>query len=112
MNNLLRLANDMGSQDRRFQYSAKFLRQQLGFETSATAALVLETESFFGTTSTSIAFGSEASIFTHIADEVIVFGPGDMQTAHSDRECVPISELNAAAAYLLKMMAVSRPGGR
>jgi len=40
-----------------------------------------------------ISFGSEASRVTRIADEVIVIGPGDMRTAHSDRECVPIAEL-------------------
>jgi len=40
-----------------------------------------------------ISFGSEASRVTRIADEVIVIGPGDMRTAHSDRECVPIVEL-------------------
>jgi acetylornithine deacetylase len=40
-----------------------------------------------------ISFGSEASRIARIADEVIVIGPGDMRTAHSDRECVPITEL-------------------
>jgi len=40
-----------------------------------------------------ISFGSEASRLARIADEVIVIGPGDMRTAHSDRECVPIAEL-------------------
>lgn len=40
-----------------------------------------------------ISFGSEASRLAKIADEVIVIGPGDMHTAHSERECVPIAEL-------------------
>ncbi len=40
-----------------------------------------------------ISFGSEASRLAQIADEVIVIGPGDMHTAHSDRECVPVEEL-------------------
>jgi|CZKL01.1.fsa_nt_gi acetylornithine deacetylase len=42
---------------------------------------------------TGISFGSEASRLARIAEEVIVIGPGDMHSAHSDRECVPIAEL-------------------
>ncbi len=40
-----------------------------------------------GRAATSIPFGSEASLLASVAEEVIVFGPGDMQTAHSSREC-------------------------
>lgn len=40
-----------------------------------------------------ISFGSEASRLARVADEVIVIGPGDMHSAHSDRECVPLAEL-------------------
>ncbi len=47
-----------------------------------------------------ISFGSEASRLARIADEVIVIGPGDMRTAHSDRECVPIAELDLWTAVL------------
>jgi acetylornithine deacetylase len=43
-------------------------------------------------------------LLADVADEVIVFGPGDMQTAHSNRECVPISELDAAVECLKAMM--------
>ena len=42
---------------------------------------------------TGISFSSEASHIARIAREVIVVGPGDMHTAHSDRECVPVAEL-------------------
>ena len=34
----------------------------------------------------------------------IVFGPGDMRTAHSSRECVPLAELDAAVACLDSLM--------
>lgn len=43
---------------------------------------------------TGISFGSEASRLARIADEVIVIGPGNMRTAHSDRECVPLADLD------------------
>ncbi len=51
-----------------------------------------------------ISFGSEASRLAKIADEVIVIGPGDMHTAHSDRECVPIAELDEWTATLRKLI--------
>lgn len=72
------------------------VREQVGFETSAEASLVRQIEAYTGQAATSIAFGSEASILAALADEVVVFGPGDMATAHSDRECVPCLELDAA----------------
>jgi len=40
-----------------------------------------------------VSFGSEATRLAAVAEEVIVIGPGDMHTAHSDRECVPVAEL-------------------
>ncbi len=42
---------------------------------------------------TGISFSSEAARVAAIADEVVVLGPGDMRTAHSERECVPHNEL-------------------
>jgi acetylornithine deacetylase len=52
---------------------------------------------------TGISFGSEASRIARVADEVIVMGPGDMHTAHSDRECVPAAELVEWTAVLGKL---------
>jgi acetylornithine deacetylase len=80
------------------------LRQQAGFETSADAALVRSIETLTGRPAISIPFGSEASIFAPIAEEVVVFGPGDMRTAHSSRECVPVAELDEAVACLSSLM--------
>jgi acetylornithine deacetylase len=84
------------------------LRTQTGFETSQNAALVQSLERLASRSATSIPFGSEASLLAPIAQEVIVFGPGDMRTAHSDRECVPISELEEAVVILGTLM---RNGG-
>lgn len=41
-----------------------------------------------------VSFGSEASRIARVAQEVVVMGPGDMHTAHSERECVPVAELD------------------
>jgi acetylornithine deacetylase len=51
-----------------------------------------------------ISFGSEASRLARIADEVIVIGPGDMRSAHSNRECVPIDELARWTGVLTALM--------
>jgi acetylornithine deacetylase len=80
------------------------LRQQEGFETSATAPLVRLMETLTGRAAISIPFGSEASLLSTVAEEVVVFGPGDMQTAHSSRECVPLSELDEAVHCLQSLM--------
>ena len=53
-----------------------------------------------------ISFGSEASRIARIAGEVIVIGPGDMRTAHSDRECVPIAELEIWTRVLGELICV------
>jgi acetylornithine deacetylase len=80
------------------------LRQQSGFETNQTASLVQTIESLTSRPATSIPFGSEASLLSAIAEEIVVFGPGDMRTAHSDRECVPIAELEAATTIIKTLM--------
>jgi acetylornithine deacetylase len=51
-----------------------------------------------------ISFGSEASRVARIADEVIVIGPGDMRSAHSERECVPIAELELWTSVLRRIL--------
>ena len=51
-----------------------------------------------------ISFGSEASRVARVADEVIVIGPGDMRSAHSERECVPIAELDLWTSVLRQIL--------
>jgi acetylornithine deacetylase len=57
-------------------------------------------ENLTGRAPIAIPFGSEASVFASIAKEIVVFGPGDMRTAHSPRECVPVSELQEAVCTI------------
>jgi acetylornithine deacetylase len=87
-----------------FHAEIKLLRRQPGFETSADAPLVRTAEALTGRSAISIPFGSEASIFSPLAEEVVVFGPGDMRTAHSSREYVPIAELEQAVDCLTALM--------
>lgn len=90
--------------DQRFECELKVLRQQAGFETSEDSSLVRSTVGMTGLAATSIPFGSEAGVFAATAEEIIVFGPGDMRTAHSDRECVPLVELDGAVRVLSRLM--------
>jgi acetylornithine deacetylase len=84
--------------------SLDILREQAGFETAADSPLVRLVERVTGKQATSIGFGSEASAWSAIAEEVVVFGPGDMRSAHSDRECVSVTELNIATQAVRGLM--------
>jgi acetylornithine deacetylase len=102
---ILRMAADQRRKsDPSFIYEIKILRRQPGFETSSNASLVTRLCDLAKREATSIPFGSEASLLGSIAEEVVVFGPGDMRTAHSRRECVPVKELEEAVSILSALM--------
>ncbi len=103
-----RIAETLRSVDPDFQFTFQILRQQTGFESAAGSKLVRSIEASTGRAATSIPFGSEASLLASVAEEVIVFGPGDMQTAHSSRECVPLSELDEAVSCLQSLIKRNR----
>ena len=99
-----KIADALRGEDPDFRYSLHILRQQTGFESAANSQLVRSVQTLTGRTATSIPFGSEASLMATVAEEVIVFGPGDMETAHSNRECVPLTELDEAVNCLQSLM--------
>jgi acetylornithine deacetylase len=101
---MLKIAGALRSADPDFQYEFRVLRQQVGFESSASSRLVQSIEALSGRAATSIPFGSEASLMASVVEEAVVFGPGDMKTAHSSRECVPLNELDEAVNYLQSLM--------
>lgn len=98
------IAENLQQADPGFRCELQVTRQQPGFETSANSVLVRSIESLTERPATSIPFGSEASLFASIAEEVVVFGPGDMQTAHSNRECIPLDQLGETVAILKSLM--------
>ena len=71
----------------------EILRSEPGFSPKSSGPLQQRLAKLISQTPVGISFGSEASRLSRIAEEVIVIGPGDMQTAHSNRECVPVAEL-------------------
>jgi acetylornithine deacetylase len=69
------------------------LRAESGFAPAPQGRLQERLSALLTQKPTGISFGSEASRVARISDEVIVIGPGDMRTAHSNRECVSVAEL-------------------
>ena len=101
-----KIAEKLRAADPDFRWKLNVTRQQSGFETRADSQLVRSMETLTGRQATSIPFGSEASLLAGMAEEAVVFGPGNMQTAHSNRECVPLSELEEAGG-ILKLLMIS-----
>jgi acetylornithine deacetylase len=80
------------------------LRAEPGFSPAAQGRLLRRLAGLLSEEPVGISFGSEASRMARIADEVIVIGPGDMRSAHSNRECVPIAELETWTDVLMKLI--------
>jgi acetylornithine deacetylase len=99
-----RIGRELQQSDPAFRFAFKILRQQLGFETPGDASLVRAMEELTGRAPIAIPFASEASVFASLAEEIVVFGAGDMRTAHSPRECVPIAELHEAVRCIKALM--------
>jgi acetylornithine deacetylase len=112
------LAHRLQVEDPRVRIHVEQLRAEHGFAPAANGPLLKRLTALSGQpatgtlagqlrTPTGISFGSEASRLARIADEVIVIGPGDMHTAHSDRECVPTAELEEWTETLRALLASS-----
>ena len=99
-----RLALDTQALHHRARVTVEPLRAEAGFAPVKAGQLREKLAELAGSEVTGISFGSEASRVARIADEVIVMGPGDMHTAHSERECVPVRELEEWTAILSKLM--------
>jgi acetylornithine deacetylase len=80
------------------------MRAEPGFAAGG-GDLARSLERLLDTRSTGISFSSEASRVAAIAGEVVVLGPGDMRTAHSERECVPREELERWTEAIEQLLA-------
>jgi acetylornithine deacetylase len=80
------------------------LRAEAGFEPAVAGRLRACLAELLANEPVGISFGSEASRVARIAQEVIVIGPGDMRTAHSERECVPTAELEVWTHTLASLL--------
>jgi acetylornithine deacetylase len=80
------------------------LRMDPPFEPSATQNLSALVESLANRTAATVAFGSEAAHMRPVIDEIIVFGPGDMGTAHQTGEHVSVANLDQCVRILLALI--------
>jgi len=92
LQSITKIAEQMRADDPAFKSEIKVLRQQAGFETVGDSHLVRSIERLTQRSATSIPFALKLVCSPRLPKEIVVFGPGDMQTAHSRRECVPLSE--------------------
>lgn len=101
------IVEQLRSEDPDFACEIQVLRQQAGFATSEDSPLVRRWTQLSGRSAVAVPFSTEAPWLAALAEDVIVAGPGDMRTAHSDRERVPLSELDECVACLREL--VTRP---
>jgi acetylornithine deacetylase len=95
--------------DEDLEFEIQILREQPGFEGITNSDLVRRIESSSGKKPVALSFGSEAGVFSRITDDIVVFGPGDMRTAHSNLECVPIAELGKCVTCLKELITAPQP---
>jgi acetylornithine deacetylase len=88
----------------RAKIELEVLRAEAGFAPSGAGRLRERLAGWMTGPEAGISFGSEASRVARISEEVIVIGPGDMRTAHSDRECVPVAELERWTEILREIL--------
>jgi acetylornithine deacetylase len=70
------------------------------FDPAPTDDLATLVQSLARRRSTTVAFGTEAAHLRSLTTETIVFGPGNMETAHKSGEFVPTRELSKCVAIL------------
>lgn len=97
-----RAANLIRAELTRLRLNAKLnvLRMDPPFEPSPKDDLSTLVQSLTRRQAATVAFGTEAAHLRSLTSETIVFGPGNMETAHKTGEFVPISELNRCTKIL------------
>ena len=79
-------------------------RMDPSFDPSPTDSLSKLVQSLTRRKPATVAFGTEAAHLRSLTSETIVFGPGNMETAHKTGEFVPITELNKCTAILTSVI--------
>lgn len=99
-----KIAQELLRDDGRFRCEVEVLREQAGFETREDSPLLRRWVQLSGRGAIGVPFGTEAPLFSSLSQDVVVLGPGDMRTAHSERECVPLAELDLCVSYLRELL--------
>jgi len=88
-----------------FEADLDVQRMDPAFTPSVTGDLAQFLAAATGAQPGTISFASEAAHISGLADEVVVFGPGDMGVAHKTGEFVPAAELDQCVAHLKRAIA-------
>jgi acetylornithine deacetylase len=91
---------DLGQSHPGFNAELDVKRADPPFTPSSTHALQDLLTELTGRPPRTIAFGSEAAHVRNLANEIIVIGPGDMETAHRTGEFVTVVDLRECVACL------------
>jgi acetylornithine deacetylase len=83
-----------------FDAELNIQRMDPAFDPSPTDNLSKLVQSLARRQPATVAFGTEAAHLRSLTAETIVFGPGNMETAHKTGEFVPTAELNQCAKIL------------
>ena len=75
-------------------------RSEPSFDPVGSGTLVKLLESLTHRKAATVSFGTEAAHLGPVVGEAVVFGPGDMTTAHRTGEFVPVVELQECVGYL------------
>jgi acetylornithine deacetylase len=94
------IASRLGRQHPRLVFEVRLLRYDEGSNTPRDAELVRFIEDQSGNPSSTVAFGTEAPQLAALGAIPIVFGPGDIRTAHQTGEFVPLEELASCERIL------------
>ncbi len=90
---LERVRDELVAAEPGFRCDIRPLRTDVGADTPAQAELVQFLSSQTRAPPITVAFGTEAPQMIQLGAEAVVFGPGDIRTAHRTGEYVPIDEL-------------------
>ncbi|HTW45125.1 MAG TPA: acetylornithine deacetylase [Acidobacteriaceae bacterium] len=101
------LAREVEERNGGCEITVEVLRAEAGFARRPEAKLGPRLVQMLGRPECGVSFGSEATRFAQVAEEIVVIGPGDMHTAHSDRECVPTRELAEWIEVVKKLLKAS-----
>ncbi len=87
------IADRLGRAHPSLVFEVNLLRYDEGSRTPKESELVRFLEEQSGNVSSTVAFGTEAPQLAALGASPVVFGPGDIRTAHQTGEFVPIDEL-------------------
>jgi acetylornithine deacetylase len=91
---------NLRAQEADFACRIDIIRLDEASETAADSPLVRHLEAATGQAAGTIAFGTEAPQLTELGAQAVVFGPGNIATAHRTGEFVPVAELERCGEIL------------